>query len=242
MAFQSTCPCNVLSLVLRGYDLTDEQEDQYMKFCQHLAPVVLKGPVTGSDPKGPRIVKKGTLITPSFESLELWNNYNQSTVQDDIRMQFATRTSQMTNPQRSVYLTTSLKMIHTKPKDKQSAFAQVDKNDTCTPNRILAQTFAQQQMEAAHRTRQAQGQLAEHENTVRFWENVVAGTNLPKSNSTTNDEFRVKFKFVPYTGLWWDNVVSTAGSALGIIELFLLQSGLPTDISHYDFLTRLFAR
>ena len=40
------------------------------------APVVLKGPVTGSDPKGPRIVKKGTLITPSFESLELWNNYN----------------------------------------------------------------------------------------------------------------------------------------------------------------------
>jgi hypothetical protein len=81
--------------------------------------------------------------------------------------------------------------------------------------------------------------MLEHEDTSRFWASVRAGTALPAPNINTNDVFKLRFPFVAYTGVWWDEAMHTAGACEGVVKQFLLQSGLHPSTTHYDFFSRL---
>jgi hypothetical protein len=51
--------------------------------------------------------------------------------------------------------------------------------------------------------------------------------------------FKIRFEFVPYTGIWWDETMENAGTCEGVLKLFLLQSKLSPQITHYEFFDRL---
>jgi hypothetical protein len=57
--------------------------------------------------------------------------------------------------------------------------------------------------------------MAAHEDTNEFWNKVQTGTALPKSS--TNDVFKIKFEYVPYTGIWWDETMQNTGIRDGIL-------------------------
>jgi len=73
----------------------------------------------------------------------------------------------------------------------------------------------------------------------RVLEKGATGTLLPEASTATNDINKVRFEFVPYTGLWWDTAMNNAQKCPGIVKSFLLQSGVDDDISHHDFFTML---
>jgi hypothetical protein len=99
--------------------------------------------------------------------------------------------------------------------------------------------FAREQRPCAHLQRCKTHALAAHENTAEFWNNVQTGTALPKASTSTNDVFKIKFEFVPYTGIWWEETMQNTGICDGILKLFLLQSQLSPNITHYEFFTLL---
>jgi hypothetical protein len=91
-----------------------------------------------------------------------------------------------------------------------------------------------------HRRSVADGvQMLEHEHTSKFWASVRAGTALPAANINTNYVFKLRFPFVTYTGVWWDEAMHTAGACESVVKQFLLQSGLHPSTAHYDFFSRL---
>jgi hypothetical protein len=51
---------------------------------------------------------------------------------------------------------------------------------------------------------------------------------------------KIKFEYVPYTGLWWDTTMLNTEHCDGLVKSFLLQSDLDTDISLHAFFTALF--
>ena len=83
--------------------------------------------------------------------------------------------------------------------------------------------------------------LQEWENTTEFWKRVRKGTLLPEASTATNDMHKIKFEDVPYTGLWWDQTMANAEHCDGIVQSFLLQSDLDTDITVHGFFEKLFA-
>jgi hypothetical protein len=99
--------------------------------------------------------------------------------------------------------------------------------------------FAKQQMPSAHaqRVKMQNIHLAAHEDTTQFWNHVHSGTALPKPSTSTNDVHKFKFEYPLYTGIWWDETMQNAGLCDGILKLFLLQSNLKPDITHYEFFT-----
>jgi hypothetical protein len=62
---------------------------------------------------------------------------------------------------------------------------------------------------------------------------------VSKMRSSQGARFKIKFEFVPYTGIWWDETMQNAGICDGILKLFLLQSQLSPNITHYEFFTLL---
>ena len=51
--------------------------------------------------------------------------------------------------------------------------------------------------------------------------------------------YKLKFEFVPYTGIWWDETIQNAGSCDGLLKLFLVQSKMSPKTTHYEFFKRL---
>jgi hypothetical protein len=82
-------------------------------------------------------------------------------------------------------------------------------------------------------------QMLEHEDTSKFWASVRAGTAIQAPIINTNDVFKLRFPFVGYTCVWWDEAMHTAGVCEGIVKQFLLQSCLHPSTTHYDFFSHL---
>ena len=84
--------------------------------------------------------------------------------------------------------------------------------------------YAKQQTQLADMQRSKTMQLYDYENTFEFWNKVQLGTALPRANTSTNDVFKIKFEFVPYTGIWWDETMLNAGTCEGLLKLFLVHT------------------
>lgn len=244
-SFQSTCSLRVLSLVLAGHFATLNEDDleAYVRFCEFLSPCLLDD---GGASRGPVPVLRGVLEQPSKAVLEKWANWHVPASEQDIRQSFAARAHGPLAQVRSTYCQPRLGFVNAeyikglgRPTDGSHNHT-ADKNICGTSQRTLATIFALQQRDEVQRRRVADGvPMLEHEDTSRFWASVRAGTALPAPNINTNDVFKLRFPFVAYTGVWWDEAMHTAGACEGVVKQFLLQSGLHPSTTHYDFFSRL---
>ena len=262
-SFQTTCPLRVLSLVLLGHKLSNEDQEKYLLFCEHLAPCVLQHHVQGvRTDNGPRNVRSGTLQMPNMKVLGDWYSHHLQPLQNDIRTSLAARLQGDDQEKFSVFCQPRMGFVQTDTIKgfgipKQGVQGTSDPNVSGTARRVLATALGHAQRPVEHMRRMEKGacidgstneilhgrhqkkKLADHENTVEFWNNVRKGTLLPECSTSTNDIFKVKFEFTPYTGIWWDNSMNNAGQCDGILKHFLLQSDLDLEISHYEFFTAL---
>jgi hypothetical protein len=124
-----------------------------------------------------------------------------------------------------------------------------DANISGTSRRVLATAMGHDQRPLEHENRVKKGacideklmknEMTEWENAAEFWISARMGTLLPEASTSTNDMFKVKYQFVPQTGIWWDNTMQNAGLCDGVLEHFLLLSDLDLQISHFEFFTAL---
>lgn len=267
-AFQGMCSLRVLSLAMLGL-LTDEDEDEwkaYISLCNFMAPCLLEDKVLqrnaseGSSRGFLRNVKKGVIKTPKSESLSLWLNNNRSACvnQDNsafqrremetrqLELDYCGRTQGPVQETFSVYCQPRLSMLYTdmvkgfgRSRDGQSY--STDENVCGTAARCIATMFAREQKPQAHRLRESRGdKLSAFENTETFWTHVHNGTAFPQCNNSTNDVYKLKFEDPQYTGIWWEETMSNAGFCDGILNNFLLQSGMdPKTVTEYQFWTKL---
>lgn len=249
--FQHTCSLRVLSLAMLGElkppgaHQFDRDWAAYMAFCEYLAPVVLirRMRTMPSANTGPRNVQQGWMPTPNIETLQTWASWGVPTVQNEICAAFKARTHGIEQERLSVYCRPRQNFVFQDSikgfgRSKDAGYTQ-DENICGTATRTLATMYAKQQTLIGHTERSKTMQLHEHENTYEFWNKVQLGTALPRANTSTNDVFKMKFEFVPYTGIWWDETMHNAGSCDGLMKLFLVQSKLSPKISHYEFFKRL---
>ena len=259
--FQNFCPLRVLSLAMLGKLQSPEHSfanhsnnadwEAYMAFCNHIAPCVLierMNTARNAADIGPRNVKKGILSAPSYETLQTWTSWimkkNGVSAQNDIIASYVSRTQGPDQEKISVYCKPRLQFKFSESikgfgHNKDNQHYTSDENISGTAMRALATMFAREQKPCAHTQRCKTQAVAAHENTVEFWNNVQTGTALPKASTSTNDVFKIKFEFVPYTGIWWEETMQNAGICDGILKLFLLQSQLNPNITHYEFFTLL---
>jgi hypothetical protein len=247
-SFQSTCSLRVLSLVLSGHFATLNEDDleAYVRFCEFLAPCLLDEAPGAAPSRGPLPVLRGVLEQPSKAVLEKWANWHVPASEQDIRQSFAARAHGPLAQVRSTYCQPRLGFVNAeyikglgRPTDGSHNHT-ADKNICGTSQRTLATIFALQQRDEVQRRRVADGvPMLEHEDTSRFWASVRAGTALPAPNINTNDVFKLRFPFVAYTGVWWDEAMHTAGACEGVVKQFLLQSGLHPSTTHHDLFSRL---
>jgi hypothetical protein len=257
--FQHTCSLRVLSLAILGQlrEPEDQKEDEdwksYINFCEFIAPCVLFNRMSSraATDTGPRNVKRGVLSLPSYETLQTWTSWNekrvpspQNSVQNDIAASYASRTQGPEQEKVSVYckprlLFRSQESIKGFGHAKDNQHFTQDENISGTTTRALATIFAREQKLSAHLQRSKMHHMAPHEDTNEFWNKVQTGTALPKSSTSTNDVFKIKFEYVPFTGIWWDETMQNTGICDGILKLFLLQSKLSPNITHYEFFTAL---
>lgn len=258
--FQHTCSLRVLSLAILGH-LREPEEDQkededwksYINFCEFIAPCVLCNRMSSraATDTGPRNVKRGVLSLPSYETLQTWTSWNekrvpspQNSAQNDIAASYASRTQGPEQEKVSVYckprlLFRSQESIKGFGHARDNQHFTQDENISGTTTRALATIFAREQKLSAHLQRSKMQHMAPHEDTNEFWNKVQTGTALPKSSTSTNDVFKIKFEYVPFTGIWWDETMQNTGICDGILKLFLLQSKLSPNITHYEFFTAL---
>jgi hypothetical protein len=253
--FQHTCSLRVLSLAIIGElqepEAGKETDDfnSYIAFCEFIAPCVLHNRMSyrqASD-TGPRNVKKGLLALPSYETLQTWTYWNDkktASAQSNIAASYASRTQGPEQEKISVYCKPRLhfncqEYIKGFGYAKENQHFAADENISGTPARVLATMFAKEHTAEAHSRRSKTSNVAPHEDTSEFWTKVQSGTALPKCSTSTNDVFKLKFDFVPYTGIWWDETMQNAGICDGILKLFLVQSKLSPNITHYEFFTAL---
>jgi hypothetical protein len=264
-AFQHSCSLRILSLVLLGHELSDDDMQAYLRFCEHLAPCVLEGAqLRQHRSMSPRNVKSGTLQLPGHSTLSEWFSFGTHT---DKSMQslLATMSARTGGEQerKSVYCQPRMGFVHSsgikgfgKSKDYNTMTAG-DPNICGTPRRVLGTAMGYAQRPYEHQKRVERGacidgrttetkngvekkkKMEAWEHTVEFWKNVRKGTLLPECSTSTNDIFKVRFDFTPHTGIWWDNTMQNAGLCDGIVKHFLLQSDLDLGISHHDFFTAL---
>jgi hypothetical protein len=220
--------------------------NSYIAFCDFIAPSLLEKKIFNRGPRDVRSrpVKKGLISTPSYETLRSWTQWSQTSAINEITVSYLARTQGAEQEQFSVYCKPRLHTLSHEfvkgfsiAKDNQHHSA--DENIMGTTSRVLATMFAKQQMPSAHaqRMKMQNIHLAAHEDTTQFWNHVHSGTALPKPSTSTNDVHKFKFEYPPYTGIWWDETMQNAGLCDGILKLFLLQSNLKPDITHYEFFT-----
>ena len=264
-AFQHSCSLRVLSLVLLGHELSDDDMQTYLCFCEHLAPCVLEGAqLRQHRSKSPRNVLSGTLQLPGHSTLSDWFSFGTHT-EKSVQTLVATMLARTGGEQerKSVYCQPRMGFVHSsgikgfgKSKDYNTQTA-ADPNICGTPRRVLGTAMGYAQRPYEHQKRVERGacidgrtteakngvekkkKMEAWENTVEFWKNVRKGTLLPECSTSTNDIFKVRFDFTPHTGIWWDNTMQNAGLCDGIVKHFLLQSDLDLSISHHDFFTAL---
>ena len=63
---------------------------------------------------------------------------------------------------------------------------------------------------------------------------------LQEASTATNDVHKIKFEYVLYTVVWWDTTMSNTKHCDCLVQSFLLQSYLDTDISIHNFFEKLF--
>jgi len=258
-AFQHSCPLRVLSLVMRGFEVDDEEFEQYLRFCEHLAPCVLEASVLSERTDfGPRNVASGVLQMPSHTTLADWYTYHVPALHSDISKAHAARTQGAAQERFSVYCQPRLSFVHKEPikgfgRPREGNTQAPDPNVCGTPSRVIGTSVGAAQKLAEHQRRVDKGacidgrmdgraaKLQEWENTTEFWKRVRKGTLLPEASTATNDMHKIKFEYVPFTGLWWDQTMANAEHCDGIVQSFLLQSDLDTDISVHGFFENLFA-
>ena len=260
-SFQHSCPLRVLSLVMRGLDVEDEELEQYMPFCEHLAPCVLEESVLAERTDfGQRNVANGLLQTPSHSTLADWYSWHMPAVHSDICKAHAARTQGPAQERMSVYCQPRLSFVQKEPikgfgRPREGHATAPDSNVCGTASRVLASSIGAAQKLAEHQKRADRGacidgrmdgrgaasaKLQVWEITAEFWKKVRKGTLLPEASTATNDVNKIKFEYVPYTGVWWDTTMGNTEHCDGLMQSFLLQSDLDTDISVHDFFERLF--
>lgn len=245
--FQGMCSLRILSLVMTGHfdDLDESEVHAYCKLCEHLMPLLLdKAPKdVAPNASGGKAVRKGTIVPPMKEALDQWASYYHDNVQDSIRTSFNSRVQGSFNQQRSVYLTTRLNFVCSEyikgigRDPRNNAYAE---NNLVfgTVSRGLASMFARCHTMSSQNERVVSGvDMAAHESTIKFWTNVVTGCAFPTPHDSTNESTRLKFESPQETGIWWDGVFESAGACSGIVQAFLLQSNLPSNITHHEFFT-----
>jgi len=261
-ALQHWCPLRVLSLVMRGLPVDDEEFQQYLLFCEHLAPCVLERSVLAERTDfGPRNVASGLLQMPSHGKLADWFSFHVPAMHKDILQAHAARTQGPAQERFSAYCQPRLSFVQTEGikgfgRPKEGHPAQADPNICGTPSRVLATSLgnAQKPVEQQRRIDKGaciDGQVSSHagvgapklqawENTVEFWKKVRKGTLLPEASTSTSDAHKIKFEFVPYTGIWWDTTMLNTEHTDGLVQSFLLQSDLDLDVSLHAFFCALF--
>jgi hypothetical protein len=255
--FQNTYSLRVLSLAILG-KLSPPQDDEeinddwtsYIRFCEFLAPSVMSQRILNRTPheEGPRNVKKGVLGLPNYDTLQTWASHTMESSQQDIQASYAYRTQGAEQQVLSVYCKPRMQHISSQAikgfgRQHQNQTFPADENIVGTSKRVVGTMFAREQMSSAHKERCKPGGLAPalHENTVEFWDKVKDGTALPRASTSTNDMFKIKFEFPAFTGIWWNETMDNAGTCDGLVKLFLLQSKLHPDITHFEFFTKLMA-
>lgn len=251
--FQNTCSLRVLSLAILGLLRAPDDENAdsdwaaYVAFCEEIAPLVLsrrmrQGANNPSRP-GARNVAQGTLPTPSLDTLQTWASWSVPALQKDIFATYKARTDGQEQQKLSVYCQPRPQFVFRDTikgfgRNKEMHFA-ADENICGTSTRVLGSMYGKQQTQQSHLERTNSMHLESHENTYEFWNQAQLGTALPRSNTSTNDVFKMKFEFVPYTGIWWDETMHNAGYCDGLMKLFLVQSRLSPKTTHYQFFKRL---
>lgn len=262
-AFQHPCSLHILSLVLLGHKLSEEEHEKYVLFCDHIAPCVLEGHMKRARAdKGPRNVTNGTLPLPGHTTLGDWFSSQVPTMQPALKTAHLSRFEGDEQQRLSVYCQPRMGFVQVDGirgfgKTQHNFAAAPDPNISGTPRRVLGTVLGNGQRQAEHQKRVEKGacidghstetvngqpqkkKLEAWENTVEFWKTVRKGTLLPESSTSTNDIFKVKFEFTPHTGIWWDTTMQNAGTCDGVLKHFLLQSDLDLGISHHEFFTRL---
>ena len=259
--FQNTCSLRILSLAFLGklsppdmetdeFSSSENNDDwtSYLEFCEFLAPVVMSQKILNRTPqdKGPRNVKKGVLGVPDYETLQTWASHSMPNLQQDIQTSYAYRTQGAEQQVLSVYVKPRMQFVSSNPikgfgRQQNNQNFPADDNIVANAKRVVATMFAREQTSTAHKERCKRGLLAPlgHEDTAQFWEKVKEGTAMPQSSTSTNDIFKIKFEFPPYTGIWWDETMQNTGKCDGLVKLFLLQSKLDPEITHFQFFTKL---
>ena len=245
-AFQHTCPLRILSLVCRGHYalLTPEEQTMYLNICSYLAPVVLED--VSDDDSFIRRVNCKDLEPKSVEALSEFLSGSPCAI---------AASSSSTGTQRSsVYIQPRLDFC-TKGQIKGFARArdgqhqQPDDNFFKDDQRVIATIMGLAQRPAENTRRFKDGAwigerfcttLQPWEDTEDFWKKVRKGTLLPEQSTATNDMHKIQFEFVPHTGLWWDTAIKSAGACSGLVQSFILQSGMDVDITHEQFFYKLF--
>lgn len=252
-ALQHTCPLRILSLVCRGHfdTLSKDEQQQYYDFCEHIAPVVIAGYST-TRINTVRNVKVKELQPATMETLAELFEYKTW----DGTMCRVAGAQQQVGDQVSAYVRPRMHFCTTDvirgfgvAKDGQQQAAK-DSNVCGTPNRVVASVMAMAQKPTEHERRVKLGPVVDErrrhdlqpwEDTVDFWKKVRKGTLLPEASTATNDVHKIKFEYVPYTGLWWDTTVSNAGACDGLVKGFLLQSGMSIDTTLEQLFKKLMA-
>jgi hypothetical protein len=250
--FQQTCSLRVLSLAILGHlqapenNVQDDDWSSYVAFCEFLSPCVLVNRMTtrAATDVGPQNVKQGLLPMPSYDTLQTWASWQVQSLQSEIGASHASRTEGPEQKKISVYCRPRLKFTSNETikgfaRSKDSQHYTQDENISGTTARALATMFAREQKHEAHLQRTTKQMILPHEDTSEFWNNVQSGTALPRSSTSTNDVFKIKFEFVPFTGIWWEETMKNTGVCDGLMKLFLLQSKLSPSTTHYEFFTRL---
>jgi hypothetical protein len=243
--------------VLAAHFGADEQDfNAYVKFCDHLAPCVLERSVLAArSDYGPRNVCCGVLSTPSLNVLSEWSSWHVPSTANDLRTAHAVRTQGPQSERLSVYCQPRMSFLHNESikgfgRARDGHLQQADPHVCGTSTRVLGSMVGMAQKPFEQQKRAEKGPcidgricspslLQPWENTVEFWKRARTGTLLPQASTATNDINKVKFEFVPYTGLWWDTAIHNAHQCDGIVKSFLLQSGVDDDISHFQFFTML---
>jgi hypothetical protein len=187
---------------------------------------------------GPCNVPSGVLQMPSHGTLADWFSWHAPVTHGDISKAFVARTQGPAQERMSACCQPRLSFVHSesikgfgRPKDGHATAPDV--NVCGTPSRVLASTVGAAQKPAEHQKRVDKGacidgrvegrpagsaKLQVWENTVEFWKKVRKGTLLPEASTATNDVHKIKFEYVPYTGLWWDTTMLNTELVDGILR------------------------
>ncbi len=209
---------------------------------------------------GPRNVASGLLQMPSYSKLADWFSFFVTASHSDILRAHAARTQGPAQERFSAYCKPRLSFVHKESikgfgRPREGHAVAPDPNICGTPSRVLATSFGNAQKPVEHQRRIDKGacidgrfhghppgapKLQAWENTVEFWKKVRKGTLLPEASTSTSDAHKIKFDFVPYTGIWWDTTMLNAEHTDGLVQSFLLQSDLDVDVSLHAFFSALF--